>query len=86
MVAYIFLIMSIYVMLNSFSYPFFPKYGNLFYSITRRRNEKRRSFIIEFIMGLSLVGILIKPLILYVIPIWIITSLFEFLDSGRDQM
>ena len=86
MVFYTFFLMSIYVTLKSFTYPFFPKYGNLFYSITRRKNEKCRSFITEFIIGFSLVGILIKPLALYAIPIWIISLLFEFFDSGRDQM
>ena len=86
MVFYTFFLMSIYVTLKSFTYPFFPKYGNLFYSITRRKNEKRRSFIAEFITGFTYVCIFIKPLILYSMSIIIVISLFEFFDSGRDQM
>ena len=86
-VAYTLLLMSIYIMLKSFTYPFITKYGTLFLSITRgHKNEKRRSGIVQFIEGFAHFSFWIKPLIMVSLIIFAVGILLTFLDSGRDQM
>jgi len=77
---------GINIILQSFTYPFVTKYGSLLYSITRRKNEKYRSGIIELIIGFACVSIAINPLIKIALIILFIDGLLSFLDSGRDRM
>ena len=84
-VVYIYLFLSIYVMLQSFTYPFITKYGTLFLSITRgAKNEKRRSGIVQFIAGFAFLSVTIKPLIIVSLIIFAVGILLSFLDSGSD--